>query len=59
MLGSHKVTISLKLTAMEEFIEKDNTKTLRILKDKDWALNSEPTILKDPGIKTNKNNNKL
>ena len=34
-LGLHKVIISLKPTIMEKFIKKDNTKTLRSLKDKD------------------------
>ena len=44
---------------MEKSIKKDNTKTLRLLKGKDQAPNSEPIILEDPGIETNKNNNKL
>ena len=44
---------------MEKFIKKDNTKILRLLKDKDRALNSEFTTSKDPRIEINKNNNKL
>ena len=44
---------------MKEFIEKDNTKTLRLLKGKDQVLNLEPTILENPEVETNKNNNKL
>ena len=59
MLGLHKVTIPLKLTVVEKFIKKDNTKILRLLKDKDWVLNLEPTILENPGIEINKDNNKL
>ena len=35
LLGPHKVTISSKLTAVEKFIKKNNTKTLRLLKGKD------------------------
>ena len=35
LLNPHKVTIPLKPTAMEEFIKKDNTKTLKPLKGKD------------------------
>ena len=58
-LGPHKVTIPLKLTAVEKFIEKDDTETLRLLKSKDQALDSKPIILEDPGIETNKDNNKL
>ena len=54
MLGSHKVTISLKLTAVEEFIKKDNTKTLKLLKSNNKALNSKLTILEDPGVEINK-----
>ena len=44
---------------MEEFIKKDNTKTLRLSKGKDQALNSESIILEDPGVEINKDNNKL
>ena len=44
---------------MEESIKKDNTKIFKLLKSKDQVLNSEPIILKDPGVKINKNNNKL
>ena len=35
LLGPHKVTIPSKLTTVEESIEKDNTKILRLLKGKD------------------------
>ena len=35
LLGLYKVTIPLKPTAVEEFIKKDNTETLRLLKGKD------------------------
>ena len=44
---------------MEESIKKNNTETLRPLKNKNQALNLEPTTLKDSRVKTNKNNNKL
>ena len=44
---------------MEEFIKKNNTKTLRLLKGKDQVLSLKSTILEDPRIETNKNNNKL
>ena len=44
---------------MEKFIKKDDTKTLRLLKGKDRAPNSEPIISEDPRIETNKDNNKL
>ena len=42
LLGSHKVIIPLKPTAVEESIKKDNTETLKLLKGKDQALNLEP-----------------
>ena len=44
---------------MKESIKKDNTETLKLLKGKDQALNSESITSEDPGVKTNKNNNKL
>ena len=44
---------------MEKFIKKNDTETLRLLKGKGWALNSKSTILGNPGIEINKNNNKL
>ena len=44
---------------MEKSIKKDNTETLRLLKSKDQALNSESIILEDPRVEINKNNNKL
>ena len=44
---------------MKKSIKKDNTKTLRLLKDKDQALNLKPIILEDFGVEINKNNNKL
>ena len=34
LLGPHKVIIFLKLTAVEKFIKKDNTETLKLLKGK-------------------------
>ena len=34
-LGLYKVIIFLKLTTVEEFIKKDDTKILRLLKGKD------------------------
>ena len=35
LLGLHKITIPSKLTAVEEFIKKDNTEILRLLKSRD------------------------
>ena len=35
LLGPHKITAPLKLTAVEKSIEKDDTKTLRLLKGRD------------------------
>ena len=58
-LNSHKITIPSKPTAVKKSIKKNNIKTLRSLKGKDQASSSEPTILKDPKIEINKNNNKL
>ena len=59
MLGLHKITTPSKLTAVKRFIKKNNTETLRLLKGRDQASNLEPTILEDPEVKTNKDNNKL
>ena len=59
LLKLYKVIILSRLTTMEEFIKKDNTEILKLLKHKDRSLNSEPIIIKDPRIETNKNNNKL
>ena len=49
LLKLHKVIIPSRPTTVEKSIKKDNTKTLRLLKSKDRALNSEPTILKNLG----------
>ena len=59
MLDLHKVTAPSKLTAVKEFIKKNNTKTLRLSKSKDQVLNLKSIILEDPKIEINKNNNKL
>ena len=59
MLDLYKITISSKLTAVKESIKKDNTKTLRLLKGKDQALNLKPIISEDSGVEINKDNNKL
>ena len=59
MLDLHKIIIFLKLTTVKESIKKDNTETLKLLKSKDQALNLKSIILKDPGVETNKDNNKL
>ena len=58
-LDLYKIIISSKLTTIKEFIEKDNIKILRLLKDKDWALNLEPITLENPKIETNKDNNNV
>ena len=59
LLGLYKVTALLKLTVVNEFVKKDYTKILRLLKSKNKVLNPESTISEDPRVEINKDNNKL